>query len=68
MNITNGEESQSRYLNALHETAHMPLLDPNKPIRLYVRSANTLFHQAQIYQVENDLEKAFILFLKYSKY
>lgn len=68
MENNSSEAGQAKYLNALHEMAEVPSLEVTKPIKIYARSANTVYQQAQIYQVENDLEKAFILYLKYSKY
>ncbi len=61
------EEALSHYLDALHEMAEVTI-DTNKPIRLYIRSAETVYRQACVYRSEKDLEKSFILFLKYSKY
>lgn len=62
-----GEERVAAYLNTLHQAAEVPF-DVARPIRFYVRSADSVFKQACIYKAEGDLEKAFILFLKYSKY
>lgn len=67
MNSSVVVDGVARYLDALHEMAEVSV-DVSKPIRLYVRSAESVFKQACIYRSENDLEKAFILFLKYSKY
>ena len=57
---------QAAYLNALHEMAEVSV-DPVKPLRFYIRTADSIFKQACVYKMENDLEKAFILFLKFSK-
>lgn len=54
------------YLDNLHQMAEVPL-DSSKPIRLYARSADSVFKQACIYRNEQDLEKSFVLFLKFSK-
>lgn len=67
MSSATAVDGVARYLAALHEMAEVSV-DSSKPIRLYVRSAESVFKQACIYRSENDLEKAFILFLKYSKY
>lgn len=61
------EQRQAQYLETLHKLAEVPF-DVSKPIKLYIRSAETVFKQACIYHNEGDLEKAFILYLKYSKY
>lgn len=60
------DERLAAYLETLHAAAEVPL-DTSRPIRFYVRSADSVFKQACIYKSEGDLEKAFILFLKYSK-
>lgn len=42
-------------------------VDPNIPIRLYFRSADLLLKQARVYKLENDLEHAYMLYMKYTK-
>jgi ubiquitin carboxyl-terminal hydrolase-like protein len=49
-------------LNAVSEVS----IQLNKPLLWYIRSAETLYKQAAIYRREGDLEKAYILFMKYS--
>lgn len=64
------EEEQQRlstYLESLHQLAEVSL-DVGRPLRLYARSADSVFKQACIYRNEQDLEKSFVLFLKFSKY
>ena len=61
------EERLEHYLQSLHRAAEVTS-DSSRPIRFYTRSADSVFRQACIYKSEGDLEKAFILFLKYSKY
>ncbi|GAN08846.1 endosome-associated ubiquitin isopeptidase [Mucor ambiguus] len=41
-------------------------VDPNIPIRLYFRSADLLLKQARVYRLENDLEHAYVLYMKYT--
>ncbi|KAF1799931.1 hypothetical protein V8B55DRAFT_1542796 [Mucor lusitanicus] len=41
-------------------------VDPNIPIRLYFRSADLLLKQARVYKLENDLEHAYMLYMKYT--
>ncbi|KAL9539142.1 hypothetical protein MBANPS3_010446 [Mucor bainieri] len=41
-------------------------VDPNIPIRLYFRSADLLLKQARVYKLENDLEHAYVLYMKYT--
>lgn len=62
-----GDARMAAYLERLHELAEVSI-DLGKPLRLYIRSAETVYRQACIYKNEDDLEKSFILFLKYSKY
>ena len=40
-------------------------IDFSKPFRMFIRSADSVFKQASIYKSENDLEKAFVLFMKF---
>lgn len=42
-------------------------VDPSKPIRYYLRSAELLIKQARIYRNEGDLEHAYFLYMKYTK-
>ena len=42
-------------------------VEPNLSIRLYFRSAELLLRQARIYQLENDLERAYVQYMKYTK-
>lgn len=42
-------------------------VDSNIPIRLYFRSADLLLKQARVYKDENDLEHAYVLYMKYTK-
>lgn len=41
-------------------------VEHNVPIRLYFRSADLLLRQARVYKLENDLEHAFSLYMKYT--
>ncbi|ORZ03422.1 hypothetical protein BCR43DRAFT_510478 [Syncephalastrum racemosum] len=41
-------------------------VDPSKPIRYYLRSAELLIKQARIYRNEGDLEHAYFLYMKYT--
>lgn len=41
--------------------------DVTKPLRWYLRSAELVFKQAMIYKTEKNIEKAYILLLKFSK-
>lgn len=41
-------------------------VDPNIPIRLYFRSADLLLRQARVYKLEQDLEHAYVLYMKYT--
>ncbi|KAI9280673.1 hypothetical protein BY458DRAFT_288686 [Sporodiniella umbellata] len=41
-------------------------VDPNIPVKLYFRSAELLLKQARIYRLENDLEHAYLLYMKYT--
>lgn len=43
-------------------------VDQSIPIRLYFRSADLLIKQAHIYRSEGDLEQAYVLYMKYTKY
>lgn len=43
-------------------------VDQSIPIRLYFRSADLLIKQARIYRSEGDLEQAYVLYMKYTKY
>lgn len=43
-------------------------VDSNTPIRLYFRSADLLLKQARVYRNEGDLQEAYRLYMKYSKY
>ena len=61
------EQRLSTYLESLHQLAEVSL-DVSRPLRLYARSADSVFKQACIYRNEQDLEKSFVLFLKFSKY
>ncbi|KAI8975457.1 hypothetical protein BDF20DRAFT_914385 [Mycotypha africana] len=40
------------------------LVDSNIPIRLYLRSADLLYKQARVYEREQDLQHAYVLFMK----
>lgn len=42
------------------------LIDTTKPLRLYLRSAELLYKQGAVYLHEDNLEKAYTLFLKFS--
>jgi hypothetical protein len=42
-------------------------VDPNIPIRLYFRSADLLLRQARVYKLEQDWERAYVLYMKYTK-
>lgn len=55
------------YILKLYDQAEILHIDPNKPVRMYVNSADTVFRQAAIYHREGDLERAFVLFIKYTK-
>ncbi len=55
------------YLDRLHRAAALSI-DFERPIIYYLRSAASLFLQATIYLGEDDLEKAFILYVKFTKY
>lgn len=60
------DDRLASYLANLHAAAEVPF-DASRPIRFYVRAADSVFKQACIYKSEGDLEKSFILFLKFSK-
>lgn len=53
------------YLQKLNASSEVSI-QLNKPLLWYIRSAETLYKQAAIYRREGDLEKAYILFMKYS--
>lgn len=53
------------YLQKLNTSSEVSI-QLNKPLLWYIRSAETLYKQAAIYKREGDLEKAYILFMKYS--
>lgn len=55
----------SQYFARLNEAADVGV-DFTKPIRWYIRSAELVYKQACIYKRENDLERAYILFMKFS--
>lgn len=58
-------DSVADYLESLNKLAIVEV-DPSKGFKLYTRSADMVFRQACIYRSEGDIEKAYILFLKYS--
>ncbi|KAG1618595.1 hypothetical protein G6F46_003798 [Rhizopus delemar] len=41
-------------------------VDHNTPVKLYFRSAELLLKQARVYKLEDDLEHAYILYMKYT--
>ena len=55
----------SQYFIRLNEAADIGI-DFTKPIRWYIRSAELVYKQACIYKRENDLERSYILFMKFS--
>ncbi|KAI8972275.1 hypothetical protein BDB01DRAFT_474916 [Pilobolus umbonatus] len=57
--------NRPRSTTELNEQANLNI-DPNIPIRLYIRSAALILRQAKVYELEHDLEKAYILYMKYS--
>lgn len=61
------DQHVARYVEDLTARAEVQV-EPQKSIKLYIRSAELVFRQACIYRGEGDAEKAYVLFLKYSKY
>ncbi|RCH77938.1 hypothetical protein CU098_004438, partial [Rhizopus stolonifer] len=41
-------------------------VDHNIPVKLYFRSAELILKQARVYKLENDLEHAYLLYMKYT--
>lgn len=58
--------SKSRSTEELEQLANITV-DHNIPVKLYFRSAELLLKQARVYKLENDLEHAYILYMKYTK-
>ncbi|KAF9357539.1 hypothetical protein BGX26_003553 [Mortierella sp. AD094] len=48
----------------LNDRAEFAMVD-STPIRFYIRSAEQLFKQAEIYQAEGDLQTSYILYMRY---
>ena len=46
----------------------IPEFNPHINIKHYFRSAELLLRQARVYRNEGDLENAYVLYLKYTKY
>lgn len=46
----------------------IPEFNPHINIKHYFRSAELLLRQARVYRTEGDLENAYVLYLKYTKY
>lgn len=60
------EMPKSRSTEELEQLANITV-DHNIPVKLYFRSAELLLKQARVYKLENDLEHAYILYMKYTK-
>ncbi|CEG69697.1 Putative Ubiquitin thiolesterase [Rhizopus microsporus] len=56
---------KSRSTEELEQLANITV-DHNIPVKLYFRSAELLLKQARVYKLENDLEHAYILYMKYT--
>ena len=64
-NLDTHTDKMLDYLQKLNASSEVSI-QLNKPLLWYIRSAETLYKQAAIYKREGDLEKAYILFMKYS--
>lgn len=63
-NTTSTKEPAAR-MKQLVEMSHNIVVDPNIPVTRYFNSGRELIKSAAAYQEKGDLEKAFVLYLRY---